>query len=317
LFNFVIMIDRLKELQGRSPEQSLEMGERQPILNESDNNAWSSCVPSDSWDGRNPGSGKLDAACRRALADIEEIGRATDEIEQLRQKLNISANDHDIQSYLRQVDVIMKRTNKMAGKLKDDIKSLKAENDEYKSENSGSIEIMWRDNSLRTVVKKFQTQMSSYSKSLNDFNRTTVNRCVRQHRYLNSNLTQEDIEDMELDPIRAHQELIQKLEEYGVSEGTVDRIANLEEQNTQMREIEKGVNLIARLFEEMNIMVIEQGDALDSIENNVEATRLYVKKGAEQIDKASSSASKARKKKVCVCILCLAILVVVVMVWLI
>merc|ERR1711920_1178817 len=114
----------------------------------------------------------------------------------------------------------------------------------------------------------------------------------------------EDIEDMELDPIRAHQDLIQKLEEYGVSEGTVDRIANLEEQNTQMREIEKGVNLIARLFEEMNIMVIEQGDALDSIENNVEATRLYVKKGAEQVDKASISATKARKKKVCVCILC-------------
>jgi len=226
----------------------------------------------------------------------------------------MSASDRDIQSYLQQVDRIMKRTNRLAGTLKDKIKSLKAENEEFKVSNTGSLEIMWRENSLRTVIKNFQTQMSSYSESLNEFNRTNVNRCVRQHRYLNSNLTQQDIEDMELDPIRAHQKLIQKLEEYGVSEATVDSISNLERQNTQMQQIEKGVHHIWRLFEEMNLLVIEQGDMLDSIENNVEATRLHVKKGVEQIDKASGHAAQARKKKVCVAIICLIILVVIVMV---
>jgi len=315
------MIDRLKELQGRSPVRSLEMGERQPILNESEDNGWGG-YPSESgvnntWQGSSPAGGKLQVACRRILNEIERIGQATSEIERIRHALNQSSSDQEIHSYLREVDMIMKRTNKMASELKDSIKALQAENDEFKAKNAGSLEVMWRANSLRSVVKSFQRQMSSYSRSLNDFNRTTVNRNIRQHRYLNSNLTQDDIEAMELDPIRAHNELIQKLEEYGVSDGTIDKIASLEEQNTQIREIEKGVELIARLFQEMNIMVIEQGDMLDSIENNVEATRLQVKKGLDEIDKASSHARKARKKKVCVAVICLTIIVVIAMVWLV
>jgi len=321
IFNFVIMIDRIKELQRRSSRPSLEMGERQPILNEPVDNGWAryplhSGVPNDTWQGSQPAGSGLQIARREISYGIGQIGEATREIERIRSALNHSSSDQAIHSYLREVDMIMKRTNKLAGELKDSITALQAENDEFKAKNGESLEIMWRANHLRSVVKSFQKHMASYSTSLNDFNRTTVNRNIRQHRYLNSNLSQDDIAAMELDPIRAHNELIQKLEEYDVSDGTIDKIASLEEQNTQIREIEKGVQLISRLFEEMNIMVIEQGDILDSIENNVEATRLYVKKGLDQIDKATSHTAKARKKKVCIAILCLTIIIVIMMVWL-
>jgi len=229
--------------------------------------------------------------------------------------LNISVNNQDSHSHMQQVDIIMKRTNKQVGNIKKKIKGLKAENEKIKAKNLGSIEIMWRVNSLRNVVKTFQSAMMSYSKSLEDLNKSTVNRCIRQYRYLNSNLTQEDINAIELDPIRAHNELIRKLDVYGVSDGAVDKIANLEEQNSQMREIERGVQLIARLFDEMNLMVIEQGDLLDNIEYNVEAARLHVKKGLDQIEKAKDNTGKARQKKFCVLVLCFALVLFIVLVW--
>jgi len=255
----------------------------------------------------------LEIACRNALTEVEEIRRAKDEIEQITHALKISVDDQDNQSYLQQVDIIMKRTNKRASSIKNTIKVLKDENEKTKANSTGSIEMMWKKNSLRHVVTNFQSAMTLYSNTLDHFNRTIVNQCLRQHSYLNSDLSQEDIEAMQIDPIRAHNELILKLEEYGVSDSTIDKIANMEEQNSQMREIERGVKLIARLFEELNLMVIEQGDMLDSIENNVEASRLFVKKAVDEIDKSHSYAKKARQKKCCVFVCCLGILVVVVL----
>jgi len=319
------MIDRLNELHSIRGS-SVEFGERQPILNTSLRTQWSgNSVAGNSsqsgwherYRGSNPLGGSFDIGCSIALTEIREISRAQCEIEQIKKVLNISIDDRNSQSYMQQVDIIMKRTNKRAGNIKEKIKVLKAENEKFKVKNSGSIEIMWRNNSLRNVVKTFQSTMMLYSKSLEDFNRATVNRCLRQHRYLNSNLTQKDIEAIEINPIRAHRELILKLDHNGVSDRTVDKIANLKEQNSQMREIDRGVQLIARLFDEMNLMVIEQGDTLDNIERNVEATRLHVKEGLCQIDKARDHAGKTRQKKFCVLVLCLGITVLIVFVWII
>jgi len=72
----------------------------------------------------------------------------------------------------------------------------------------------------------------------------------------------------------------------------------LEEQERQIRELEENIVSVNEIYKKLGALVYEQGNTIDSIEQSVENTSVFVQEGAEQLRKASEYRNKVRRKKV-------------------
>ncbi|GAB1598731.1 syntaxin-7-like [Argonauta hians] len=78
------------------------------------------------------------------------------------------------------------------------------------------------------------------------------------------------------------------------------------EREERIRQLEGDILDVNEIFRELGTMIHEQGDAIDSIEDNVNSGYAHVESGMEQLNKAASHQKKYRKK------LCLLLLILVV-----
>lgn len=87
-----------------------------------------------------------------------------------------------------------------------------------------------------------------------------------------------------------------------IPEVMLDKVADIEERHDGIVKIQKGVQELQELWGNLGILIDEQQEFLDKIENNVEQTLDYVKKGQKQLQKAEKSQKKARKTQCCILI---------------
>lgn len=81
----------------------------------------------------------------------------------------------------------------------------------------------------------------------------------------------------------------------------------LEEQERSIRELEDNIVSVNEIYKKLGALVYEQGNTIDSIEQSVENTSVFVQEGAEQLRKASEFKNKARRKKVMLILIAVAI----------
>lgn len=72
----------------------------------------------------------------------------------------------------------------------------------------------------------------------------------------------------------------------------------LEEQERSIRELEDNIVSVNEIYKKLGALVYEQGNTIDSIEQSVENTSVFVQEGSEQLRKASEYRNKVRRKKV-------------------
>lgn len=87
-----------------------------------------------------------------------------------------------------------------------------------------------------------------------------------------------------------------------------ERIGQLEQREQSMRQLESDIVDVNTIFKDLATMVHEQGEIVDSIEQNIESTTVQVTTGTEQLRQAADYQSKARKKKIILAVLGLVIL---------
>ena len=78
-----------------------------------------------------------------------------------------------------------------------------------------------------------------------------------------------------------------------------ETLRELEERHKDILAIEKSVTDVNMLFKNLNLMVTQQGETLDSIEQNIEQVEVHVEEGKKQLNEAVENQSKARRKKFC------------------
>jgi len=91
-----------------------------------------------------------------------------------------------------------------------------------------------------------------------------------------------------------------------------ERIGQLEQREHSMRQLESDIVDVNTIFKDLATMVHEQGEIVDSIEQNIESTTVQVTTGTEQLRQAADYQSKARKKKIILAVLGLVILAILV-----
>eukprot|EP00033_Pygsuia_biforma_P003472 GCRY01003802.1.p1 GENE.GCRY01003802.1~~GCRY01003802.1.p1 ORF type:complete len:297 (-),score=40.47 GCRY01003802.1:12-902(-) len=81
----------------------------------------------------------------------------------------------------------------------------------------------------------------------------------------------------------------------------------IEERSEAVEAIARSVVEIAEIFNDLSILVIEQGTILDRIDYNLEQTAVHTEQAVSELQKASKHQKKARKK---MCILLLLVLII-------
>lgn len=87
-------------------------------------------------------------------------------------------------------------------------------------------------------------------------------------------------------------------------------LREVEARHEEIRKIEDSVVEVNRLFKEINLLVMEQGETITTIEAHVNEAGVSVEQGNEQLVKAREYQSKARRKKIC----CIGILIAILLI---
>jgi len=106
-------------------------------------------------------------------------------------------------------------------------------------------------------------------------------------------------------------------EERGLTKEQLSKIDDsdkvITERERDILKIAKSINELAEIFNDMNILVIDQGTILDRIDYNLEQTDLFVEEGVNELQHASKEQKKYRTK-LCIFLLLILILCMVIVI---
>lgn len=88
-------------------------------------------------------------------------------------------------------------------------------------------------------------------------------------------------------------------------------LREVEMREMQIKKIENSVIEVNKLFKEINQLIMEQGEVLDTVEKHVEEAVSKVEDGNVQLVQARKSQAAARRKKICCIGILVAVLVIV------
>jgi len=96
------------------------------------------------------------------------------------------------------------------------------------------------------------------------------------------------------------------------TQASISRQQEMHDRQKQMETIERDIENVHMIYKELNQLVYEQGDQIDSIENHIDQAEIEVEEGVHQLSQASVHARSLRKKKLCLTMFGLAAAIVVV-----
>ncbi|KAK2953778.1 Syntaxin 16 [Blattamonas nauphoetae] len=88
---------------------------------------------------------------------------------------------------------------------------------------------------------------------------------------------------------------------------------NVQERVSQIQAISRSIHQVQQMFQEMHILVVEQGTLIDRIDQNLMNTQAHVQEAMEQLTQAEKHQKSARFKT-CILLLTVAVVVIVIVV---
>lgn len=88
-------------------------------------------------------------------------------------------------------------------------------------------------------------------------------------------------------------------------------LQEIQDREQHLHDIEGQIHEVNKLFKEMHVLVTDQGETIDTIENNIEHAVDNVESGKKDLNNAESNQKKARRKR-CICFIILAVVLAIV-----
>jgi len=178
-------------------------------------------------------------------------------------------------------------------------------NDRIKCNIVGSFALIYSD-----LIKEFQEKQVLYQGDLKG-------KAKRELKIVYGTTYTDDQIDEIYDSGKAEELFKAGVTASGEKGEAMQKLQEVSEQNQDIRILERNVEELHQLFQDMALLVDAQGRLIDSIEANVDSSREYVKQGKEEVKQAAEYSCAARKKKIIIFALigvCLVIVIIVVIV---
>ncbi|CAG8566349.1 10819_t:CDS:2 [Diversispora eburnea] len=232
---------------------------------------------------------------------FDEISTIQEMIKQAQENINRINELHsrslgtisEDESSKQQLEALTSNTRKILTEIKDKIRKLESVNLGLPP-NTGDLGV--RNAQTENLRKKFMETLGDYQKMEYQNRQKYRARMERQYRIVNPQATQDEIEAA-LDNDEGEQVFAQSLmtaTRYGAAK---DALREVQERHNDIKKIEKTIEELANLFQEMQMVVEAQEVVVTKIEEQTNHITTDLETGATLVDQALVSAKGARRKK--------------------
>jgi len=237
---------------------------------------------------------------------INQINNNTNTVHEYTDKYMISTTKDEYENVTKKIDMVISNNSSLSSSIRKIINSERPKI--LKTESSvTSLQVIEFNN----TVTNFQSALNEFQQALNNFDSQVSEKQMRQIRFLRGSIDESEMKKCEDMDYEQRQGWIEKQFQL-TDDRTLQRLIDLEEQRDGMMKIERNIKELRTLFEELQILVIDQQALIDAVAENVEQAMDDVKKGRNNLEKGEDNMKKARKMK-CWCVLCVLIILVVAM----
>ena len=225
--------------------------------------------------------------CRDIDLGINEIRANLNNLTSLQQRALDDPDSSAQSSTNRQLDALSSETMTMYRNFAGRIRALKSLPDSGSPKNAPQVGRV--DRSLKAAIQEYQTLDSAFRKKLQE-------QMARQYRIVRSDATDEEVraavEDTSSQQVFS-QALLQS-DRRGQSRAALNAVEN---RHAAIQKIESQIIELAQLFEDMDVLVVQQEAAVINVEDQGVRIVDDLNKGTQQLDTAVVSAKNARKWK--------------------
>jgi len=192
-----------------------------------------------------------------------------------------------------QLDRLTGDTRNLSQQIKDRIKNIEAMNARLPP-NSGDINV--RKAQAANLRKKFLETLQNYQQVEYENRQKYRQRMERQYKIVKPNASQEEVQAA-LDNDEGGQIFAQSLLQstrYGAAR---EALREVQERHDDIKKIERTIEELANLFQEMSVLVETQNTQIDIVETHANQVNHDLEQGVVHVDKALDSAKSARRKK--------------------
>eukprot|EP01017_Pseudomicrothorax_dubius_P006282 TRINITY_DN11765_c0_g1_i3.p1 TRINITY_DN11765_c0_g1~~TRINITY_DN11765_c0_g1_i3.p1 ORF type:complete len:157 (-),score=57.92 TRINITY_DN11765_c0_g1_i3:130-600(-) len=136
---------------------------------------------------------------------------------------------------------------------------------------------------------------------------TWEDKLARQAKVIDNSLTDEQIEEIVNDPQGTEKLLQAKLDGQGHAK-LQNAVSDIQDKYRDIQKLEASVELVFKMFQDLALLVHEQGEALDCIEMNINQANYHVKEAEKHLRDAKQEHQSGQKKMCFLVILLLCII---------
>ncbi|KAF9118022.1 Plasma membrane t-SNARE, secretory vesicle fusion [Mortierella sp. 14UC] len=243
--------------------------------------------------------------------DITKIEQNISKIEEMHDvSLNSVTTEDQTAKTTRQLEGLTADTTQLSNRTKKRIKDIELANLRLAS----SPEIQIRRTQAASLKEKFLKTLRRYQSAESDARKKYQGRMERQYKIVKPDATPQEIAQvMESDNQQIFAQSVLNSTRYGDANRALREVQS---RHDDIKKIEKTILELHQLFIDMETLVTEQAEVMNTIEENTQQTDIHLEIGNKEVDTAIVNARGARKKKwICLIItlILLAIIVVVVL----
>ncbi|KAI8374869.1 t-SNARE [Blakeslea trispora] len=247
----------------------------------------------------------------RLKSEIDSINYNIDNIGNLHNTALTSSNELQSKQIAHQLVKLKTNTQKQNMDIKHNIQVM----EQFNARLPNSSDTQMRQSQTSALKKRFLDTIQRYQDVERNYQLKYRQRIERQIRIVKPNATQDEIDDL-IDHDDTPQVFAQSLMTAGRQSQSKAVLSEVQTRHDDIKHIEKTIVELHQLFMDMQMMVEQQGETLNTVENHANTATNDLEQGNVFLTKAIATAKSTRAKKWCCFFLCIGICVMIaILVW--
>ncbi|OMJ17426.1 Syntaxin-like protein psy1 [Smittium culicis] len=224
-------------------------------------------------------------------AKISDLDSQTQQVRYLSDKTLSSINDQTFQASRNELELLNRQVEHEIKQTKADLEYIQSVCNEPSLSRTQSIARIGRHQALS---KNFASLITKYQQIKHEFYDKSKMRLKRQFLIAKPNATEEEIDDA-IENQQANNIFAQAVLNSNRSGEARRVLKDIEDRHKDILNIEKTINELATMFEQVSGMISEQQEMIDNIENGVEDANEQIIGASSEVAKAVVYRKKSRK----------------------
>ncbi|KAK2063250.1 t-SNARE [Colletotrichum caudatum] len=247
--------------------------------------------------------------CRSIDQGVDQIEANLNQLRMLQERTLTDADTSANSSTARQLDALSSETMAMYRSLTDRVRAVKSSPDGQSPRNSPQVGRV--DRRLKGAIQQYQQVESAFRKRTQD-------QMARQYRIVRPDADEREVREA-VEDAGAGAQIFQQAVMQSGRQAQANAVLNaVQDRQAALQKIEQQMVELAQLFQDMDVLVVQQEAAVTQIEQKGEEVVENLDKGNQEIGVAVETARKTRKKKwwcLGICVLIIVIIAAVVAVY--